>query len=44
MIISIVLLAFAFRPDAFDRWRAPRLAAVASLLPIGAYVAQTMIA
>ena len=32
------------RPRAFARWRGPRLAALASIVPLGAYLSQTVIA
>lgn len=37
---GLVLLAYLARPGAFDRWRTPRLAAVANLVPLSAYFLQ----
>ena len=42
--LAIVLVALVARRDWFDRWRAPRVAAVASVVPMTAYLAQTVMA
>jgi hypothetical protein len=42
--LAVVALGLASRADWFGRWRAPRLASVASLVPLGAYFSQTVIA
>jgi dolichol kinase len=41
--LALVLLALLARRGWSERWRAPRLAAVASLVPMAAYLSQTMI-
>ena len=42
--LALVAAVVAVKADWFGRWRAPRLAALASLLPLGAYFSQTVIA
>ena len=42
--LLLVALAPIVRADWFGRWRAPRMAALASLVPLGAYLSQTVIA
>ncbi len=42
--LAIVMVAILARTGWFDRWRAPRIAAVASVVPMTAYLAQTVIA
>ena len=42
--LAVVALTLASRADWFGRWRAPRIATVASLVPLGAYLSQTVIA
>ena len=38
--LALVLVTVAARPAWFDRWRAPRVAVVASLVPMTAYLVQ----
>ena len=42
--LAIVLIALVARSTWFDRWRAPRIAAVASVVPMTAYLTQTVLA
>ena len=42
--LALVAVALALRRDLFDRWRAPRLAAAASIVPMSAYLYQTGVA
>jgi dolichol kinase len=41
--LGLVMLALLARLGWLDRWRAPRLAAIASVVPMSAYLSQTMV-
>jgi dolichol kinase len=42
--LALVMVALVVRTGWFDRWRAPRIAAVASIVPMTAYLTQTALA
>ena len=42
--LALVAIVLALRSEWFLRWRAPRMAGLASLVPLGAYFSQTAIA